>query len=151
MYSSTIVIWLRANTITKRYYSKKWWLPWGTSVLQCSLHDYYSRYDFTYVFSSCFTESSNIAELYVNPATSEVIVEYKSGGTYSYTNVNKVAIDDFLYTRANLSLGQWVNKNLAQNPAVVCDNLDAVVRNIQREPIAAWFYFSLPTNSISAL
>ena len=88
-------------------------------------------------FQVASPESSNIAELYVNPATSEVIVEYKSGGTYSYTNVNKVAIDDFLYTRADLSLGQWVNKNLAQNPAVVCDNLDSVIRNIQREPIAA--------------
>ena len=42
-------------------------------------------------------QSSNIAELMVNPATSECIVEYKSGGTYSYTNVDRVAIDDLLY------------------------------------------------------
>ena len=81
--------------------------------------------------------SSNIAELYVNPATSECIVEYKSGGTYSYTNVDRVAIDDLLYARKDLSLGQWVNNNLAKVSGVVCDNLDAVVRDIQREAIAA--------------
>ena len=45
-------------------------------------------------------QSSNIAELMVNPATSECIVEYKSGGTYSYTNVDRVAIDDLLYARS---------------------------------------------------
>ena len=82
-------------------------------------------------------QSSNIAELMVNPATSECIVEYKSGGTYSYTNVDRVAIDDLLYARKDLSLGQWVNSNLAKVSGVVCDNLDEVVRNIQREPIAA--------------
>ena len=78
-----------------------------------------------------------LQSLYVNPATSECIVEYKSGGTYSYTNVDRVAIDDLLYARADLSLGQWVNANLAKVPGVIADNLDAVVRNIQREPIAA--------------
>ena len=82
-------------------------------------------------------KSSNIAELMVNPTTSECIVEYKSGGTYSYTNVDRVAIDDLLYARADLSLGQWVNANLAKNAGVITDNLDTVVRNIQREPIAA--------------
>ena len=82
-------------------------------------------------------QSSNIAELMVNPATSECIVEYKSGGSYSYTNVDRVAIDDLLYARADLSLGQWVNKNLAQSAGVICDNLNELIRNIQREPIAA--------------
>ena len=81
--------------------------------------------------------SSNIAELYVNPATSECIVEYKSGGTYSYTNVDRVAIDDLLYARADLSLGQWVNTHLAKSAGVICDNLNALIRDIQREPIAA--------------
>ena len=82
-------------------------------------------------------QSSNIAELMVNPATSECVVEYKSGGTYSYTNVDRVAIDDLLYARSDLRLGQWVNNNLAKSAGVICDNLDEVVRNIQREPIAA--------------
>ena len=82
-------------------------------------------------------ESSNIDELYINPHTSECIVEYKSGGSYSYTNVDKVAIDDLLYARQDVSLGQWVNTHLAKSPAVICDNLDTMVRNIQREPIAA--------------
>ena len=82
-------------------------------------------------------QSSNIAELMVNPATSECIVEYKSGGTYSYTNVDRVAIDDLLYARADLSLGQWVNTHLAKSSAVVADNLDSLIRNIQREPVAA--------------
>ena len=89
-------------------------------------------------FSVSNVQSSNIDEMYINPATSEVIVEYKSGGSYSYTNVDRVAIDDLLYARADLSLGQWVNNNLAKVSGVVCDNLDTVVRNIQREPIAAW-------------
>tara|TARA_Y100000401_G_scaffold93078_1_gene79271 strand:+ start:260 stop:532 length:273 start_codon:yes stop_codon:yes gene_type:complete len=88
-------------------------------------------------FQVASPESSNIAELYINPATLECIVEYKSGGTYSYTNVNAVAVDDLLYTRKPVSLGQWVNLHLSQNPGVICDNLDKVVRDIQREPIAA--------------
>ena len=82
-------------------------------------------------------ESTNIDELYINPHTSEVIVEYKSGGSYSYTNVDKVAIDDLLYARQDVSLGQWVNTNLAKNAGVICDNLNELIRNIQREPIAA--------------
>jgi hypothetical protein len=82
-------------------------------------------------------QSSNISELYVNPTTSECIVEYKSGGSYSYTNVDRVAIDDLLYARADVSLGQWVNSNLAKNAGVICDDLNALIRNIQREPIAA--------------
>ena len=81
--------------------------------------------------------SSNIDELYINPTTSEVIVEYKSGGTYSYTNVDRVAIDDLLYAREGVSLGQWVNTHLAKNAGVICDNLDALIRDIRREPIAA--------------
>ena len=96
--------------------------------------------------------SSNIEVLCVNPATSECIVEYKSGGVYSYTNVDKVAIDDLLYVRGDISLGQWVNANLAKNSGVICDNLDEVIRNIQREDYidlnelaqvarAAWFLF----------
>ena len=88
-------------------------------------------------FQVASPESSNVSELYINPATQEVIVEFKSGGTYSYTNVNAVAIDDLLYTRKPVSLGQWVNLHLSQNPGVICDNLDSVIRNIQREPIAA--------------
>ena len=88
-------------------------------------------------FQVASPESSNIAELYINPATLECIVEYKSGGTYSYTNVDRVAIDDLLYARADVSLGQWVNANLSQVPGVIADNLDNLVRNIQREPIAA--------------
>ena len=88
-------------------------------------------------FSVSNVQSSNIDEMYINPATSEVIVEYKSGGSYSYTNVDRVAIDDLLYARADLSLGQWVNTNLAKVPGVIADNLDSLVRNIQREPIAA--------------
>ena len=88
-------------------------------------------------FSVANCQSSNIAELYINPATSECIVEYKSGGSYSYTNVDRVAIDDLLYAREDVSLGQWVNTNLAKNSGVICDDLNALIRNIQREPIAA--------------
>ena len=116
-----------------------WWLPWGTSVLQCSLHDYTIHATITLMFFQVSNvQSSNIEELYINPTTSEVIVDYKSGGSYSYTNVDRVAIDDLLYARADVSLGQWVNTHLAKSSGVICDNLDALIRNIQREPIAAW-------------
>ena len=82
-------------------------------------------------------ESSTVEEMFINPATSEIIVEFTSGGSYSYTNVDRVVIDDLLYARNDLSLGQWVNNNLTKNPEVTCDDLNAVIRNIQREPIAA--------------
>ena len=82
-------------------------------------------------------ESSTVEDMFINPATSEIIVEFKSGGSYSYTNVDRVVIDDLLYARNDLSLGQWVNNNLTKNPEVTCDDLNAVIRNIQREPIAA--------------
>ncbi len=126
-----------------KHFPKEWWLPWGTSVLQCSLQRLLIHVTISIMFFQVASpESSNIAELYINPATLECIVEYKSGGTYSYTNVNAVAVDDLLYTRKPVSLGQWVNLHLSQNPGVICDNLDKVVRDIQREPIAAWKYFS---------
>ena len=80
-------------------------------------------------------ESSNIDELFINPTTSEVIVEFKSGNSYSYTNVDRLAIDDLIYTRESVSLGQWVNKNLVRNAEVICDNLSGLIRNIQREPL----------------
>lgn len=82
-------------------------------------------------------QSSTVEDMFINPATSEIIVEFKSGGSYSYTNVDRVVIDDLLYARNDLSLGQWVNNNLTKNPEVTCDDLNAVIRNIQREPIAA--------------
>ena len=82
--------------------------------------------------------SSNIAELHINPAEREVIVEFKNGSHYSYTNVNAVAIDDLLYARVDdISFGTWVNDNLIQGEAVIYDNLDKAIRSIQREPIAA--------------
>ena len=80
-------------------------------------------------------KSTNVDELYINPTTSEVIVEFKSGQSYSYTNVDRVAIDDLMYTREDVSLGQWVNKNLVRNAEVICDNLGELVRNIRREPM----------------
>ena len=80
-------------------------------------------------------ESSNIDELFINPTTSEVIVEFKSGNSYSYTNVDRVALDDLMYTREDVSLGQWVNKNLVKNAEVICDNLGALIRDIRREPL----------------
>ena len=88
-------------------------------------------------FSVTNVKSTNIAELHVNPTTSEVIVEFNSGNHYSYTNVDRVAIDDLLYARKDISLGQWVNANLVKSEGVIYDNLDELVRNIQREPIAA--------------
>ena len=121
------------------YRSDMWCLPPGIAILGCRFLPTLFTYYFTIMFFQVANvQSSNIAELFVNPATSEVIVEFKSGGSYSYTNVDRVAIDDLLYARADLSLGQWVNANLAKDSAVICDNLNEFIRNIQREPIAAW-------------
>ena len=122
---------MHANNAITDYYTE------GLTLLLCSHHDYIHVTITLMFFQVSNPQSSNIAELMVNPATSECIVEYKSGGTYSYTNVDRVAIDDLLYARKDISLGQWVNSNLAKVSAVVCDNLDEAVRNIQREPIAA--------------
>ena len=76
-------------------------------------------------FQVSTVKSSNIQELMVNPATSEVIVEFKSGEFITYTNVNRVAIDDLLYARDGYSLGGWVNANCSKDSETICDNLDA--------------------------
>ena len=89
-------------------------------------------------FTLSSINSSSVSDLHLNPANREAIVEFKNGSHYSYTNVDTVAMDDLLYNRKDdISVGKWVNTNLVKDSQVVCDNLDAVVRNIQREPIAA--------------
>ena len=66
-------------------------------------------------FQVSHIKSSNIDELHINPAERECIVMFKSGGHYSYTNVNPVAIDDLLYARQDeISFGTWVNDNLTR-------------------------------------
>ena len=51
-----------------------------------------------------------------------VLVTYKSGQTYAYSNVSKRAIMN-LYFNRNMSLGFWVNDNLIANDRVKYANV----------------------------
>ena len=51
-----------------------------------------------------------------------VLVTYKSGQTYAYSNVSKRAIMN-LYFNRNMSLGFWVNDNLIANDRVKYTNV----------------------------
>ena len=54
--------------------------------------------------------SGAVAQLIVNPVTGNVIVEFKNGYAYSYSNVSRRAIINLL-AQPNMSLGFWVNNN----------------------------------------
>ena len=57
-------------------------------------------------------ESSNIKNSQYNTETSELIVEFKKGGKYSYT---KVPISIFTKMRMAESQGVYFSKNIAKN------------------------------------
>jgi hypothetical protein len=57
-------------------------------------------------------ESSNIKNSQYNTETSELIVEFKKGGKYSYT---KVPIAIFTKMRIAESQGVYFSKNIAKN------------------------------------
>ena len=61
--------------------------------------------------------SSAISSITCNLVTSRVLVTYKTGQTYLYTNVSKRALTN-LYFNRNMSLGFWVNDNLKENNRV---------------------------------
>ena len=60
-----------------------------------------------------------------------VLVTFKSGKTYSYTNVSKRAIImlwlDYAYCNENFSLGFWVNNNCIKPNRVKYANLTGLV------------------------
>ena len=61
--------------------------------------------------------SSAIESLSLDRETSEALVEFKNGKKYTYSNVNDSAIESVLLNPAQ-SIGQWVNKNLVNDPQV---------------------------------
>ena len=66
--------------------------------------------------------SSAISSLTCNLVTGKVLVTYKTGQTYLYTNVSKRAMTN-LYFNRNMSLGFWVNDNLKENARVDYKNV----------------------------
>jgi hypothetical protein len=57
-----------------------------------------------------------------------VLVTFKNGSTYAYSNVSKRAIMN-LYFNRNISLGFWVNDNLVGNERVNYANVYRFVYN----------------------
>jgi hypothetical protein len=57
---------------------------------------------------------SSCATLYVSPQTSTVTVEFKGGGTQTFTNVNGGDIENLL-SDTTVSVGKWVNQVLLGN------------------------------------
>ena len=55
--------------------------------------------------------SSAVNHIVTDLIAGEVLVEYKNGECYSYSNVSRRAILNLLLQR-NLSLGFWINENL---------------------------------------
>ena len=61
--------------------------------------------------------SSAVQSLSLDRPSKTALVEFKNGNRYTYTNVNDSAIESALLNPAQ-SIGQWVNKNCVQDPAV---------------------------------
>ena len=61
-------------------------------------------------FNINYRSSSAVRAITVNPISGEAIVTFKSGLTYSYERVNRLAILN-LMANDNISLGFWVNEN----------------------------------------
>ena len=59
-------------------------------------------------------KSSNVARVAFDSNNDELLVEYKSGGIYSYPSAGEAAYQDLLYST---SPGQYVNRWLKGQPA----------------------------------
>ena len=57
-------------------------------------------------------DSSNLRKSEYNTATAELIMEFKKGGTYSYS---KVPIQEFTKMRMAESQGSYFSKNISKN------------------------------------
>ena len=64
-----------------------------------------------FAFQTVTRSSSAINAITTDLIGGEVLVEYKNGECYSYSNVSRRAILNLLL-QPNLSLGFWVNHNL---------------------------------------
>ena len=62
-------------------------------------------------FNVVSRSSSAVNNIVTDLFAGEVLVEYKNGECYSYSNVSRRAILNLLLQK-NLSLGFWVNENL---------------------------------------
>ena len=61
--------------------------------------------------------SSAVESLSLDRPSKTALVEFKNGRKYTYSNVNDSAIESVLLNPAQ-SIGQWVNKNLVNDPQV---------------------------------
>ena len=75
--------------------------------------------------------SSSITAINCQLSSGFVLVSFKSGKTYSYTNVSKRAIIalwlDYALTTENISLGFWVNNNCVKPNRVRYANVTGLV------------------------
>ncbi len=62
-------------------------------------------------------DSSAVESLSLDRPSRTALVEFKNGKKYTYSNVNDSAIESALLNPKQ-SIGQWVNKNLIQDPKV---------------------------------
>lgn len=62
--------------------------------------------------------SDAVRWLSVNPITGEVMVEFKNGYAYCYTNVSRRAIMNLMLNN-NMSLGFWINTNCVNSHRAV--------------------------------
>ena len=84
------------------------------------------------MFNFTITRSSqSIVAINCQLTSGFVLVTFKSGKTYSYTNVSKRAIImlwlDYAYTNENISLGFWVNNNCVNSNRVKYANVTGLV------------------------
>lgn len=63
--------------------------------------------------------SSAVEYISANPITGEVLVEFKSGYDYVYSNVSRRAILNLMFN-PNMSLGFWVNANCVNSERAIC-------------------------------
>lgn len=74
------------------------------------LHNYPLMYNL-FGFPVVSRTSSAVNHIVTDLIGGEVLVEFKNGEAYAYTNVSRRAILNLLL-QPNLSLGFWVNENL---------------------------------------
>jgi len=67
--------------------------------------------------------SEAVSQLIVNLVRGDVLVQFKNGYTYHYTNVSRRAITN-LIINPNMSLGFWVNENCVSAKRTDCLKLN---------------------------
>ena len=64
-----------------------------------------------FAFQTVSRSSSAVNAIFTDLINGAVLVEYKNGEAYTYSNVSRRAILNLLLQK-NISLGFWVNENL---------------------------------------